>query len=93
MPGYTISRDDYLRRLGLIEGQVRGLARMIEEEKYCIDILTQVSSVTSALRSVGLGLLDEHLHNCVNDATAADEAAKAHKIAEAVGAIERLLKS
>ncbi len=92
MPGYAINREDYLKRLRLIEGQVRGLARMIEEDKYCIDVLTQLSSVTSALRSVGLGLLDEHLHNCVNDATETNEAARDHKIAEAVGAIERLLK-
>jgi len=92
MPGYTINREDYLRRLRLIEGQVRGLGRMIDEDKYCIDVLTQLSSVTSALRSVGLGLLDEHLHNCVNDATETDEAVRDHKIAEAVGAIERLLK-
>ena len=93
MPGYAFNRDDYLRRLGLIEGQVRGLARMIEEDKYCIDILTQVSSVTSALRSVGLGLLDEHLHNCVNDATNSEQAVRDHKISEAIGAIERLLKT
>lgn len=92
MAGYAINREDYLRRLRLIEGQVRGLARMIEEDKYCIDVLTQLSSVTSALRSVGLGLLDEHLHNCVNDAAETDESVRDHKIAEAVGAIERLLK-
>lgn len=92
MPGYAINREDYLRRLRLIEGQVRGLGRMIEEDEYCIDVLTQLSSVTSALRSVGLGLIDEHLHNCVNDATETDKAIRDQKIAEAVGAIERLLK-
>lgn len=93
MPGYSIHRDDYLKRLRLIEGQVRGLARMIEEDKYCIDVLTQISSVTSALRSVGLGLLDEHVRNCVRDAAEADPDHGDKKITEAVGAIERLLRT
>jgi DNA-binding FrmR family transcriptional regulator len=59
--GYIGRQDDYLRRLRRVEGQVRGLQKMVEEEKYCIDILTQISATTSALQSVALGLLDEHL--------------------------------
>ena len=93
MPGYAIHRDDYLKRLRLIEGQVRGLARMIDEDAYCIDVLTQISSVTSALRSVGLGLLDEHLHHCVVDAATAEPDRGDKKITEAVGAVERLLRA
>lgn len=93
MPGYAIHRDDYLKRLRLIEGQVRGLARMIDEDAYCIDVITQISSVTSALRSVGLGLLDEHLHHCVVDAATAEPDRGDKKITEAVGAVERLLRA
>ena len=68
--GYIASKDDYLKRLRRIEGQARGLQKMIEEEKYCIDILTQVSAMTRALQSVALGLLDEHLSHCVVRAAA-----------------------
>ena len=98
MPGYMIHKADYLRRLRLIEGQVRGLARMIDEDTYCIDVLTQLSSVTSALRSVGLGLLDEHLHRCVVDAASADAVSADadrgdRRVTEAVVAIERLLRA
>ncbi len=93
MAGYVIHRDDYLKRLRLIEGQVRGLARMIDEGTYCIDVLTQVASVTSALRSVGLGLLDEHFHHCVVDAATADVDRGDKKITEAVVAVERLLRA
>lgn len=90
MAGYSIDRDDYLTRLRLIEGQVRGIARMIEqEEDYCIDVLTQISSVTSALRGVGLGLIDQHLRSCVQDATDRSE----QSIHHAVEAIERLLRT
>ena len=75
--GYIHQKDDYLpRRLKRIEGQARGLQRMVEEEKYCIDILTQISAITKALQSVGLGLLDEHLSHCVVDAAAAGAAAR-----------------
>ena len=93
MTGYSLDRDDYLKRLARIEGQVRGLARMIEEDRYCIDVLTQISSVTSALRGVGLGLLDQHLRTCVRDVTTADADQGDAKIAEAVTTIERLLRS
>lgn len=93
MPGYSINRDDYLKRLRRIEGQVRGLQKMIDEDKYCIDVLTQVSSVTSALRSVGLGLLDEHVRHCVMDAANDSTEAGNDKIDEAIVAIERLLRA
>src|SRR5215212_7303110 len=66
--GYIHRKDDYLKRLRRIEGQARGLQRMVEEEKYCIDILTQVSAMTKALQSVALGLIDEHIAHCVSDA-------------------------
>ena len=68
--GYIHRKDDYLKRLRRIEGQARGLQRMVEDEKYCIDILTQVSAMTKALQSVALGLLEEHLSHCVVDAAA-----------------------
>ena len=67
-PGYMHRKDDYLRRMKRIEGQVRGIERMISDETYCIDILTQVSAVTKALQAVSLGLLDEHMSHCVLDA-------------------------
>lgn len=91
--GYVGTKDAYLARLRRIEGQVRGLERMVDEEKYCIDILTQVSAVTSALQSVALMLLDEHLGTCVIDAArTSDEAARA-KLDEASKAIARLVRS
>jgi DNA-binding FrmR family transcriptional regulator len=93
MPGYSITRDDYLKRLRRIEGQVRGLQAMIEEDKYCIDVLTQIASVTKALQGVGLGLLDEHIRHCVREAADADEHEGDQKVEEAVAAVARLLKS
>ena len=66
--GYSLEKDDYRKRLRRIEGQVRGLQRMIDDDEYCIDVLTQIVSVTKALQGVGLGLLDEHLRHCVRDA-------------------------
>lgn len=91
--GYIDAKDDYLKRLRRIEGQARGLQRMVEEEKYCIDILTQVSAVTSALRSVALGLLDEHLQHCVVQAAAEGGAEAEAKLHEASQAIARLVRS
>ena len=70
MHGYTQNKDDYLKRLRRIEGQIRGLQRMVEDDKYCIDILTQVAAATKALQSVALGLLEEHLGHCVAGAIA-----------------------
>jgi DNA-binding FrmR family transcriptional regulator len=91
--GYSISKDDYLKRLRRIEGQVRGLQGMIEEDKYCVDVLTQIASVTKALQGVGMGLLDQHLHHCVVAAAQeGDEQGQEH-IDEAMVAIERLLRS
>ena len=94
MRGYTMDKDDYLKRLRRIEGQVRGLQRMVEEDTYCIDVLTQLSAVTKALQSVGIGLLEQHVNNCVVDAAVNDdpEATRA-KVQEATRAIERLVRS
>ena len=92
-PGYLSSKDDVLKRLRRIEGQARGLQKMVEEEKYCIDILTQVSAMTSALQSVALGLLDEHLNHCVVRAAAEGGDEADQKIKEASQAIARLVRS
>src|SRR5690349_12922848 len=91
--GYIHRKDDYLKRLRRIEGQARGLQKMVEDEKYCIDILTQVSAMTKALQSVALGLLDEHLSHCVVEAAAAGGPEADVKIREASEAIARLVRS
>ena len=92
--GYTMQKDDYLKRLRRIEGQVRGLQRMIENDEYCIDILTQVSAATKALQSVAVGLLDEHLRHCIaGAASAGDDAESGRLITEATAAIDRLVKA
>jgi CsoR family transcriptional regulator, copper-sensing transcriptional repressor len=91
--GYIASKDEYLARLRRIEGQARGLQKMVQEEKYCIDILTQVSAMTSALQSVALGLLDEHLNHCVLRAAAEGGDEADQKIKEASQAIARLVRS
>ena len=93
MYGYTSDKDSYLKRLRRIEGQVRGLQRMIDEDKYCIDILTQVAAATKALQSVALGLLDEYLSHCVAQAVAEGGDGAADKISEASAAIARLVRS
>ncbi len=93
MTGYTGEKDAYLRRLRRIEGQIRGIAKMVDEDKYCIDILTQVSAATRALENVALGLLDDHLGHCVVEAAAEGGNAANEKIAEASAAIARLVKS
>jgi DNA-binding FrmR family transcriptional regulator len=91
--GYSISKDDHLKRLRRIEGQVRGLQRMVEDDTYCIDVLTQVSAVTRALQSVAVALLDEHVRHCVVQA-AGESAERADEvITEATRAIERLVRS
>lgn len=93
MHGYTQNKDDHLRRLRRIEGQVRGLQRMIENDSYCIDVLTQIAAATRALQAVSLALLDEHLKHCVSEAiTEGGDTAEA-KIREASEAIARLVKS
>jgi DNA-binding FrmR family transcriptional regulator len=92
--GYTEQKDDYLKRLRRIEGQIRGLQRMVDNDEYCIDVLTQVSAATRALQSVAIGLLDEHLRHCVTGAAVADGEGEARRlIDEATTAIERLVKS
>ena len=91
--GYADSRDAHLKRLRRIEGQVRGIHRMVEEDKYCIDILTQVSAVTKALQAVALGLLDEHMGHCVAHAVAAGGDEAEAKLKEASDAIARLVRS
>jgi CsoR family transcriptional regulator, copper-sensing transcriptional repressor len=91
--GYTPSKDEYLNRLRRIEGQVRGLQKMVEDDKYCIDILTQVSATTRALQSVALGLLDDHLAHCVTEAAAEGGEVATAKVREASDAIARLVKS
>ncbi len=91
--GYIHNKDDYLKRLRRIEGQARGLQRMVEEEQYCIDILTQVSAMTKALQSVSLGLLDEHLNHCVVNAVAVGGEEADAKLKEASAAIARLVRS
>ena len=91
-PGYLSAKDDVLKRLRRIEGQTRGLQRMVDEDTYCIDVLTQVAAVTKALQAVALSLLDDHLAHCVRDAVTtgvdADE-----KLTEASAAIARLVRS
>ena len=91
--GYLHAKDDYLKRLRRIEGQARGLQRMVEEEQYCIDILTQVSAMTKALQSVALGLLDEHMAHCVVNAAQEGGEEAAIKLKEASDAIARLVRS
>jgi CsoR family transcriptional regulator, copper-sensing transcriptional repressor len=93
MNGYAEDKDAYLKRMRRIEGQVRGIAKMIDDDKYCIDVLTQVSAVTKALEAVALGLLDEHLRHCVTQAVAEGGDTAEQKVAEASAAIARLVKS
>jgi len=91
--GYADDRDAFLKRLRRIEGQVRGLHRMVEDGQYCIDILTQVSATTKALQSVALGLLEDHLAHCVADAARAGGPEADAKLKEASDAIARLVRS
>jgi len=93
MAGYTGTKDDYLKRLRRIEGQVRGIQRMVEEDTYCIDVLTQVSAVTKALQTVSLGLLEDHVGHCVVDAARESDEAAEQKVREASDAIARLVRS
>ncbi len=93
MRGYSIAKDDYRKRLRRIEGQVRGLQRMIDEDTYCIDVLTQVSAATKALEAVALALLDDHLMHCVAEATEQGGAVAEEKLREASAAIARLVRS
>ena len=93
MPGYDLDKDDLLRRLRRIEGQVRGIAQMVEDDRYCIDVLTQVSAATKALQSVAIGLFDDHLRHCVAEAVSEGGTEAETKLTEATAAVARLLKS
>ena len=93
-PGYLDDKAAVLARLKRVEGQIRGLQRMVEDETYCIDVLTQVSAATKALQSVAMQLVDDHLRHCVAHAIQSDDRAEADRmVAEASRAIERLVKS
>jgi DNA-binding FrmR family transcriptional regulator len=93
MYGYAENKDAVLKRLRRIEGQVRGLQRMVEEDTYCIDVLTQISAVNRALQAVALELLDDHLSHCVAEAMAEGGADATAKVAAATAAIARLVRS
>ena len=93
MPGYDMHKDDQLKRLRRIEGQVRGLQQMLEDDRYCIDVLTQISAATKALQSVAMGLLDDHLRHCVAEAVAAGGPEADKKLTEATAAVARLIRS
>ena len=92
-PGYAAHKDAHLKRLRRVEGQVRGLQRMVENDEYCIDVLTQVSAATKALESFALSLLEEHLGHCVAHAVAAGGEEAEGKVKEASAAIARLVRS
>ncbi|MEO3813358.1 MULTISPECIES: metal-sensitive transcriptional regulator [Sphaerisporangium] len=93
MHGYSADKQAYLTRLRRIEGQIRGLQRMVEEDAYCIDVLTQVSAATRALQAVALGLLEDHIGHCVTDAISAGGPEAEAKVKEASAAIARLVRS
>ena len=87
-PGYTASKEQLLKRLARIEGQVRGVSRMVEEDRYCIDVLTQIQASEAALQGVALGLLDDHVRNCIKGTAAQRE----EKMDELMGAVGRLVR-
>ena len=88
---YASEREDLLKRLARVEGQVRGIARMVEQDKYCVDILNQIAAVNAALDRVGVRLLSDHVRGCVVDAVEADD--RAAKVDELVGVVERFMKT
>jgi DNA-binding FrmR family transcriptional regulator len=93
MAGYIDNKDAVLKRLARVEGQVRGLQRMVDSETYCIDVLTQIAAATKALQAVALELLEDHLTHCVADATRHGGADAEAKVKEASDAIARLVRS
>jgi DNA-binding FrmR family transcriptional regulator len=93
MVGYSMNKEDLLRRLRRIEGQVRGIEQMIEDDRYCIDVLTQISAATKALQSVAVGMFDDHLRHCVAGAVAEGGHEADEKLTEATAAVARLLKT
>jgi DNA-binding FrmR family transcriptional regulator len=88
-PGYTASKDQLLKRLARVEGQVRGITRMVEEDRYCIDVLTQIEAAEAALNKIALGLLDEHVRNCMRGGKGASD----DQVEELMGAVGRLVQS
>jgi DNA-binding FrmR family transcriptional regulator len=88
-PGYKASKDDLLKRLARVEGQVRGVAGMVEEERYCIDVLTQIEAAQAALNKIALGLVDDHVRNCMRGGKGASE----DQVQELMGAVGRLVSS
>jgi CsoR family transcriptional regulator, copper-sensing transcriptional repressor len=88
-PGYEASKEELLKRLARVEGQVRGVSRMVEEDRYCIDILTQIEAAEAALNRIALGLLDDHVRNCMRGGRGASEA----QVQELMGAVGRLVSS
>jgi DNA-binding FrmR family transcriptional regulator len=92
MYGYAVNREELLGRLRKVEGQIRGIQRMVEEDQYCIDILTQIAAAGSALKKVAVALLDDHIRHCVADGRASAKDRET-KVAEATAAIDRLLKT
>lgn len=93
MLGYTNEKAGHLKRLRRVEGQVRGLQAMIEGDRYCIDVLTQISAVTKALQAVAIEMLDEHIGHCVKEAIEAGGPEGEAKVKEATAAIARLVRS
>ena len=93
MASYTGTKDDHLKRLRRVEGQMRGISRMVEQDVYCIDVLTQIAAATKAIQAVGLGLLEDHMSHCVIHAAQSSEAEGQAKIREASDPIARLVRS
>jgi len=89
VPGYSATKDQLASRLARIEGQVRGIQRMVDDDRYCIDVLTQISAIQAALDKVALGLLDDHARSCVIGAEGADQADKTQELMSAVGRLMR----
>lgn len=87
--GYTANKEQLLKRLRRIEGQVRGIERMVEDDRYCIDVLTQIGAVRAALDKVGLGLLDDHVHHCVMESEGATRDERTDELMAAVGRMMR----
>ena len=93
MPGYSTNKADIQKRLRRIEGQIRGLQGMVDDDRYCIDVLDQVAAATRALQAVALALLDDHLGHCVADALTSGGADASEKVREASQAIARIVRS
>lgn len=93
MPGYTLTKNELMTRLRRIEGQTKGITQMVEDDRYCIDVLTQISAIRSALESVAIGLLDDHVRHCVADAVVEGGDQAQERLTEATAAIARLVKS